>query len=80
MTQDLDRAHQSDICAYLSVILLLGLALNALLGWWWADQLPRYECWQSSSVRELPVCAAKAVRTRIFEMESGCPAPLPGQL
>ena len=30
-------SHQSDICAYLSVILLAGLALNALLGWWWAD-------------------------------------------
>jgi divalent metal cation (Fe/Co/Zn/Cd) transporter len=30
-------SHQSDICAYLSVILLAGLALNATLGWWWAD-------------------------------------------
>jgi divalent metal cation (Fe/Co/Zn/Cd) transporter len=30
-------SHQSDICAYLSVILLAGLALNALFGWWWAD-------------------------------------------
>jgi len=32
-------SHQSDICAYLSVILLCGLALNALFGWWWADPL-----------------------------------------
>ena len=32
-------SHQSDICAYLSVILLAGLALNALLGWWWADPI-----------------------------------------
>src|SRR5438094_10119569 len=32
-------SHQSDICAYLSVILLLGLALNALPGWWWADPI-----------------------------------------
>src|SRR5437660_9852057 len=30
-------SHQSDICAYLSVILLAGLGLNATLGWWWAD-------------------------------------------
>ncbi|OLD58169.1 MAG: hypothetical protein AUI33_17965 [Ignavibacteria bacterium 13_1_40CM_2_61_4] len=30
-------SHQSDICAYLSAILLVGLALNALFGWWWAD-------------------------------------------
>lgn len=28
---------QSDICAWLSGILLAGLALNALFGWWWAD-------------------------------------------
>ena len=30
-------SHQSDICTYLSVILLVGLALNAAFGWWWAD-------------------------------------------
>lgn len=30
-------SRQTDICAYLSVILLAGLGLNALLGWWWAD-------------------------------------------
>jgi divalent metal cation (Fe/Co/Zn/Cd) transporter len=30
-------SHQSDICAYLSVILVVGLALNAVAGWWWAD-------------------------------------------
>jgi divalent metal cation (Fe/Co/Zn/Cd) transporter len=30
-------SRQTDICAYLSAILLGGLVLNALLGWWWAD-------------------------------------------
>lgn len=30
-------ATQTDFCAYLSAILLGGLLLNALLGWWWAD-------------------------------------------
>ena len=30
-------SKQSDICAYLSAILLAGLAANAVLGWWWAD-------------------------------------------
>jgi divalent metal cation (Fe/Co/Zn/Cd) transporter len=30
-------ARQTDLCAYLSAILLGGLALNASLGWWWAD-------------------------------------------
>ncbi len=30
-------SRQTDICAYLSAILLCGLALNAAFGWWWAD-------------------------------------------
>jgi divalent metal cation (Fe/Co/Zn/Cd) transporter len=30
-------ARQTDLCAYLSVILLAGLAGNALFGWWWCD-------------------------------------------
>ena len=30
-------SRQADFCTYLSVILLGGLLLNALLGWWWAD-------------------------------------------
>ncbi len=38
------RALQADsletfLCAYLSATLLLGLALNGLFGWWWADPL-----------------------------------------
>lgn len=32
-------ARQLVICSYLSAALLVGLALNALLGWWWADPL-----------------------------------------
>jgi len=32
-------SHQSDICGWLSAILLAGLALNALFGWWWADPI-----------------------------------------
>jgi divalent metal cation (Fe/Co/Zn/Cd) transporter len=32
-------ATQTDFCVYLSTILLLGLVLNALFGWWWADPL-----------------------------------------
>ena len=30
-------ARQTDFCVYLSAILLVGLVLNAALGWWWAD-------------------------------------------
>lgn len=25
------------VCGYLSITLLMGLALNGWLGWWWAD-------------------------------------------
>lgn len=31
------EARQTRVCACLSAILLTGLALNAGLGWWWAD-------------------------------------------
>ncbi|MGZ4814365.1 MAG: cation transporter [Terriglobales bacterium] len=30
-------SRQTDLCAYLSAILLGGLLLNLALGWWWAD-------------------------------------------
>ena len=33
------EAAQTSLCAYLSIIALAGLALNALFGWWWADPL-----------------------------------------
>jgi len=32
-------SKQTELCTYLSAILLGGLLLNALLGWWWADPL-----------------------------------------
>lgn len=32
-------ARQTSLCAYLSAILLGGLAVNAALGWWWADPM-----------------------------------------
>ena len=30
-------AKQTSLCAYLSIIALAGVALNAAIGWWWAD-------------------------------------------
>ena len=30
-------SRQTSLCAYLSFILLAGLLLNAIFGWWWAD-------------------------------------------
>jgi cation diffusion facilitator family transporter len=32
-------AKQTDFCVYLSAVLLGGLLLNALFGWWWADPI-----------------------------------------
>jgi divalent metal cation (Fe/Co/Zn/Cd) transporter len=33
------EAQQTAFCTYLSAILLIGLLLNAMVGWWWADPL-----------------------------------------
>lgn len=33
------ESRQTDICAWLSAILLAGLLLNATAGWWWADPI-----------------------------------------
>jgi divalent metal cation (Fe/Co/Zn/Cd) transporter len=33
------EASQTQLCAYLSIALLVGLGANAILGWWWADPL-----------------------------------------
>ena len=32
-------SKQTELCTYLSGILLAGLILNALFGWWWADPI-----------------------------------------
>lgn len=32
-------AHETIVCAWLSAATLLGLGLNAALGWWWADPM-----------------------------------------
>jgi divalent metal cation (Fe/Co/Zn/Cd) transporter len=31
------EANQTPLCALMSAVVLVGLAANALLGWWWAD-------------------------------------------
>ncbi|OGP92511.1 MAG: hypothetical protein A2Z19_00315 [Deltaproteobacteria bacterium RBG_16_54_18] len=56
-------SRQTDICAYLSAILLGGLVLNALFGWWWADPVAAlimvpiiaregFEAWQGEECEE----------------------------
>jgi divalent metal cation (Fe/Co/Zn/Cd) transporter len=36
------EASQTQLCAYLSIALLVGLGANALFGWWWADPLAAF--------------------------------------
>ncbi|MCZ6603022.1 MAG: hypothetical protein O6952_08450, partial [Planctomycetota bacterium] len=35
-------AYETITCAWLSFTTLLGLGLNALVGWWWADPLAAF--------------------------------------
>jgi divalent metal cation (Fe/Co/Zn/Cd) transporter len=46
-------ARQTDFCAYLSAILLGGLLLNAVLGWWWADPTAASSWFPLSSMKDL---------------------------
>jgi divalent metal cation (Fe/Co/Zn/Cd) transporter len=32
-------AAETQLCTYLSVVVLVGLAANSLVGWWWMDPL-----------------------------------------
>jgi divalent metal cation (Fe/Co/Zn/Cd) transporter len=62
------EGRQNMLCAYLSAALLVGLAANALLGWWWADPVTALviaavavregrEAWRGSACCASPVCA-----------------------
>lgn len=33
------ESRQTELCAWLSGVILVGLGLNATLGWWWADPI-----------------------------------------
>jgi divalent metal cation (Fe/Co/Zn/Cd) transporter len=60
-------SRQTDFCTYLSVILLGGLLLNALFGWWWADPI--------AALIMVPIIAnegIRAVRGRACSYECGC--------
>ena len=57
------EARQTEVCAWLSAVLLAGLGLNAWLSWWWADPIAAlgmiplivWEGWQA--VRGRTCCA-----------------------
>ena len=56
-------AAETQLCTYLSVVVLLGLGANALFGWWWMDPLAGlvvaalavkegWQAWQSGDLCE----------------------------
>lgn len=47
-------SRQTDLCAWLSAILLAGLGLNAVWGWWWADPV--------AALVMVPIIAREGVR------------------
>jgi divalent metal cation (Fe/Co/Zn/Cd) transporter len=86
-------SRQTLLCTYLSGVLLLGLAANALLGWWWADPIAALvialyairegrQAWRGHSCCPLP--RAAATRSEGHECGCGngctCQVPEPGWL
>lgn len=58
-------ARQTNLCALLSAIVLVGLGANTLFGWWWADPV--------AGLGIAMVAAAEAVRTwRAESLEDTC--------
>lgn len=59
------EADQTRLCALLSAVVLVGLGLNAVMGWWWADPL--------AALALGVVAAGEAVRTwRAEALEDTC--------
>ncbi|MDQ3573742.1 MAG: cation transporter [Actinomycetota bacterium] len=59
------EADQTRLCALLSAVVLVGLGLNAVLGWWWADPV--------AALALGVVAAGEAVRTwRADALEDTC--------
>jgi divalent metal cation (Fe/Co/Zn/Cd) transporter len=62
-------SRQTDICAYLSAILLAGLLLNALFGWWWADSV--------AAILMVPIIFREGLET--FDHDKSCGDCLSGR-
>ena len=62
-------SRQTDLCAYLSAILLVGLLLNAFLGWWWADPV--------AALAMVPIIGGEGLRSLRGEECSDCHVDLP---
>jgi divalent metal cation (Fe/Co/Zn/Cd) transporter len=66
-------SNQTLLCTYLSVVLLVGLLLNATVGWWWADPVAALiiaalaihegrEAWHGERCCDDDGCAAQSVQ------------------
>ena len=64
-------SRQTDICAYLSAILLAGLGLNALLGWWWADSV--------AALVMVPIIGIEGIRSLRGQECTDCHLDLPAE-
>ena len=61
-------SRQTDFCTYLSAILLGGLLLNALFGWWWADPVAglvwfrslQRKAWMGSGAKRVAMIAGES--------------------
>lgn len=57
-------SRQTDLCAALSAILLCGLILNAIFGWWWADPV--------AALIKVPIIAKEGVDALSSEKCDDC--------
>ncbi len=62
-------SRQTDLCAYLSALLLLGLGLNALFGWWWADP--------AAALAMVPIIVREGIQALRGEECADCRLDLP---
>jgi divalent metal cation (Fe/Co/Zn/Cd) transporter len=63
------EAAQTSLCAYLSVIALAGVGLNAVFGWWWADP--------AAALAMVPIIGKEGVEGLRGESACECRAPEP---
>lgn len=57
-------SRQTDLCAWLAGIVLMGLALNAAFGWWWADPV--------AALGMAPIIVREGLQALRGEVCSGC--------
>lgn len=76
-------SKQTLLCTYLSAVLLVGLLLNAILGWWWADPLAGLviaalalregvEAWRGQACTCIPSQVASEAVTGVGTCDDGC--------